>query len=1134
MAPVRSGTPPPVEVPFPVAELEKPASTFPRHAVVVGFGMVGIAFVEKLLNYDIKGNHNQWRVTVIGEEHALAYNRVGLSQYFASRDIESLYLNPLSWYKQHTNKLAYHTGDLVTLIDHESKKVKTQSGREIDYDVCVVATGSNATVLSYISPDRTKRPAGAFVYRTVEDLVDQISYAESRPIKRAGVVGGGLLGLEAAHALLQIGVPKVTIIERDPYILGRQVDAEGSSFVLKKVQALGVDVMTNARLRSVVTCEPSEDADGKARVQGVLFEGANGEPDDRLELEMIVFAIGVIPRDDLAKASGIPTAPRGGLVVSPQLATSIPDVYAIGECASVNGQCFGLIAPGVEQAEVLAFNLTEGPSHSLRNLSPPDLSTKLKLLGTPVASFGSYMADKGITWRPLPGPLRNYKPSDGPLKDKIDVLTFRDPFGGVYKRYLFTLDGKYLVGGIMVGEDKDYVKLSGLTKKEKPLDMSPAELIVGAKKEGEEEGADLDDDAQVCSCHNVTKKSIVDCVKDGARALGDIKSQTKCGTGCGGCVPLMTSLFNSAMKAAGAEISNNLCPHFAYSRQDLFTIIKFRKLKDFTAVMKAVGKQETSLGCEVCRPAVGSILSSLYNEWIMKTSLLQTQDTNDRSMANMQRDGTYSVVPRLPGGEVTPESLRVISEVATTYGLYTKITGGQRIDMFGAKKQDLPSIWEKLTAAGLESGHAYGKSLRTVKSCVGSTWCRYGVGDSVGFAVELEKRYAGLRAPHKFKSGVSGCVRECAEAQSKDFGLIATTKGWNVFVGGNGGAKPRHAELLAADVTRHEAVRLLDRFLIYYIRSADKLERTARWIERLPGGLQHLKEVLIEDKLGICADLEQEMDDFRATYHCEWTKTVQDPEQRKRFRQFVNTDETQEHAERITERGQRRPADWPTDTSPLKFSPADVVEGAQWEWRPVCKLADVEPNESAPTSAVVKYGDTQIAIWHLPGHGLRASQNMCPHRKVFALAEGLVGENEKGPYISCPMHKRNFQLDAKVENGGGSCSDPDYSIMTFDAKSEDGKVLLYLPPSDALDAVLSTTKWMIRKAEEESEAIAGGAGQAGGVSIAGFSAAVEDEAKEAKLVAAGVDPTAAAAAKKKASGGGGSGAGCGGDSTLDW
>lgn len=675
---------------------------------------------------------------------------------------------------------------------------------------------------------------------------------------------------------------------------------------------------------------------------------------------------------------------------------------------------------------------------------------------------------------------------------------------------------------------KDYVKLVSIVNKAKPIEKPPAELMIGAKKEGEEEGDDLDADAQICSCHNVTKGAVVKCVKEGVTAFGEIKSQTKCGTGCGGCVPLAQSIFNIEMKKAGNEVSNNLCSHFKHTRQDLFTIIKFRKLKDFPSVMREVGIKEGNLGCEVCRPAVGSILSSLFNEWVMKPIMRQTQDTNDRYLANIQRDGTYSVVPRVIAGEITPFQLRIIGQVAEEFKLYTKITGGQRIDMFGAQKQDLPAIWEKLVDAGFESGHAYGKSLRTVKSCVGSTWCRFGVGDSVGFAVELEERYKSIRAPHKFKGGVSGCVRECAEAQSKDFGVIATPKGWDVFIGGNGGAKPRHAELIAKDVSKRMAIKILDRFLILYIRSADKLQRTARWIENLPGGLGYLKEVIIDDKLGICEELEKEMEVLVGTFHCEWTNVVRDPERKKAFRQFVNTEEGQSSIEKINQRQQMRPADWPTDTSPLKFSPLDVAQEAPWEWRPVCRVDDLDPQGNAPTSAVVKYGDVQIAIFNVPGRGLRASQNMCPHRRAFVLSDGLIGEDAQGrDYVSCPLHKRNYVLSPRVEESGGSCNDADYSIMTFEAKSdEEGNVLLKLPPTDALDAVLSTTKWMIRKAKEESHILAeAGTGEKGAgsnIEIAGPSDPVQKEARNVKLAEQGLEEVKS---QQKAS--------CG-ESSLDW
>lgn len=1024
-----------------------------------------------------RADTSAWRPSPgrIGEEPHIAYNRVGLTTYFEQRSAEALYLNPLEWYSSHApGKLAYHTSDPVVAVLSEQKQVLTSKGHTISYDVCVLATGSDASLPPYVTRERFANTQGAFVYRNLADLDSMIAYSQQHRIKRAAVVGGGLLGLEAAKALLDLEtVEQAVIVERNKWCLSRQLDAEGGNLVLGKVRALGVEVLLQARVRDLSVTPASEDPQGKDRLKGIVLEDGKEEP-----LEMIVFAVGITPRDNLAKSSGLVTASKGGFAINDRLETNLPDIYAIGEAASYNNETWGLIAPGVEMADVLAFNLTEGPHHALRNLVPPDMSTKLKLMGVDVASFGDFFADQGKFTRPLPGSKRRgttEKATDDSLP-KVKSLTYRDPFDDHYKKYIFTADGKYLVGGMMVGDVKDYVKLVGICNKQKELDMPPSQLILGAKKEGEEEGDDLDDDAQVCSCHNTSKGHIVKKVKDGCRAFGEIKSTTKCGTGCGGCVPLATSIFNKAMKDVGAQVSNALCPHFSQSRPDLFTIIKFKKLQSFVDVMKTVGKKPDSLGCEVCRPAIGSILSTLYNEWIMAPQLRQTQDTNDRYMANLQRDGSYSVVPRLVAGEVTPHQLKVLGEVAEEFGLYSKITGGQRIDLFGAKKQDLPSIWEKLVAAGFQTGQAYGKSLRTVKSCVGSTWCRYGVGDSVGFAVELEERYKGIRAPHKFKSGVSGCVRECAEAQSKDFGVIATPKGWNVYIGGNGGAKPRHGDLLAENVTKATAVKLIDRFLILYTRSADKLTRTARWIESYPGGLKELKEIIVKDKLGICQELEEEMDKLVGTFHCEWTELVKNPERKKMFRQFVNTEETQEVSEKIIQRSQQRPADWPEDASPLKFDVKDIAQTAEWDWRKVCKYVDLEPQKDSTSSAVIKYGDTQLAVWNIPGRGLRASQNMCPHRRAFVLADGLVGEDSQGrDYVSCPLHKRNYTLSHKVEEEGGHCNDPDFQIMTFEAKiDEEGDVVLKLPPTDALDAVLSTTKWMLRKAKEESDVLARG------------------------------------------------------------
>ncbi|KAL7928204.1 hypothetical protein V8C35DRAFT_318725 [Trichoderma chlorosporum] len=1099
-----------------------------KRAAVVGLGMVGIAFIEKLLKYDLDGGRDEWEVTVFGEEPHIAYNRVGLTQYFTNRSTESLYLNPLQWYSSHAKgKLTYHTSDPVVSIDPGTKSIATLSGLRIQYDECILATGSNAALPPYVSFQQFQSTRGCFVYRTIQDLDGVIGYAVNAPsvigrrIRKAAVIGGGLLGLEAAKALLDLDeIDQVILIERNRWVLSRQLDQEGGRLVLEKVRALGVEVLLQTRVRNLLW-----NAEGK--LTGLLLEGNDGRPDQEYEIDMIVFAVGIKPRDDLARDTPIAVATRGGgFIVDSHLQTNLPNIYAIGECANFLDETFGLIAPGVEMAEVLAFNLTEGPHHSMRELRAPNISTKLKLMGVDVASFGDFFADEGKISKPIPGVAGAHnarKTQATPatpeeIKKRVKALVYRDPFSNVYKKYIFTADGKYILGGMMVGDVKDYVKLVALCNSGKPIEKPPAEFIIGVAKEGEEEGDDLPHDAQVCSCHNVSKGDIVECVKTGGiRSFGEMKSSTKCGMGCGGCVPLATSIFNRALQDAGVEISNHLCRDFAYTRQDLYQIVKFRKLKNFTAVMKAVGKKAEGLGCEVCKPAIGSILSSLYNENIMEPSLRQTQDTNDRYLANVQRDGTYSVVPRLPAGEITPAGLKVIGEVAEAFGLYTKITGGQRIDMFGAKKQDLPQIWELLINAGFESGHAYGKALRTVKSCVGNTWCRFGVGDSVGLAAELENRYKGLRAPHKFKGGVSGCVRECAEAQGKDFGLIATPKGWNVFVGGNGGAKPRHADLLVENVTRREAIKILDRFLIFYIQSADKLERTARWIEKYPGGLKGLKEVIVDDKLGICADLEKEMEILVGSYRCEWTNVVNNPERRKAFQQFANTVETQTVSEKITERAQERPADWPEDSSPLHFSLLQIAKDAEWKWRSVCKLSNLDRQNDAPTSVAVKYGEVQLAVWNIPGRGLRASQNMCPHQKAFVLADGLVGEDEQGrEYVSCPLHKRNYLLNPKVAEGGGSCSDAAYSIMTFEAKAdeENDAVLIYLPPTDALDAVLSTTKWMLRKAGEELKILANDSEHA-----------VEIVEPLPLHKMAGMMPTTTLASPIRA---------CAGDSSLDW
>jgi nitrite reductase (NAD(P)H) len=719
---------------------------------------------EKLLKLDTRSR--EYDVVVIGEEPHLAYNRVGLTSFFEHRKVENLYLNPQDWYASHApeNKLGYHLNTLVTAINPEDKTVTCSNGDVVAYDVLVLATGSDA-VLPRHTPGHDAH--GVFVYRTIDDLERLIAFGETRRDTVGAVVGGGLLGLEAAKAMMDLQCySKVKLVERNRWVLSRQLDQDAGTLVVDKVTALGVDILLSKRVGEIQT-------DQDNNVTGVVFE--DGE---QMACSTICFAIGVRPRDSLARSAGIQCADRGGgIIVNDDLSTSVPDIYAIGECASWQNQTFGLIAPGIEMADVLSFNLTQAKLHRPRVFKRPDLSTKLKLLGVDVASFGDFFADRdGPSHLPVRAARKKSveqsavkTTASGPSAHPVKALTYKDPFQAVYKKYIFTSDGKYLLGGMMIGDTSDYIKLVPMVKNQKELDIPPSQLILGAKKEGQDDGDDLDDDTQICSCHNVTKGNVVEVVKKGTcKSLGDVKACTKAGTGCGGCMPLVTTIFNKTMKDMGAEVTNHLCSHFSYSRADLYNIVITKRLKTFQDVMRDAGNDKESEGCEACKPAVASIFASLWNRHVMDRSTHGLQETNDRFLANIQRNGTFSVVPRVSAGEITPEKLIVIGQVAKKYGLYTKITGGQRIDMFGAKKQDLLDIWKELVDAGMESGHAYAKSLRTVKSCVGTTWCRYGIGDSVGMAVRLEERYKSIRAPHKIKGGVSGCVRECAEAQSKE------------------------------------------------------------------------------------------------------------------------------------------------------------------------------------------------------------------------------------------------------------------------------------------------------------------------------------------------------------------------------
>ena len=828
------------------------------HIVVIGHGMVGHKFVETLA----ASGRSDLRVTVLGEEPRPAYDRVHLSEFFAGKSADDLSLVSKDFFER--DDMVLRLNAKVVGIDRTAQSVTLADGSQVPYDRLVLATGSYPFVPPVPGADRKD----CFVYRTIEDL-EAMQEAGARA--RTGVViGGGLLGLECAKALRDLGLD-AHVVEFAPRLMAVQVDDHGARVLRTRIEELGVGVHTGKNTLAIVDGE-----EGTHRMQ--FADGTH------LDTDMIVFSAGIRPRDELARACALQIGARGGIAIDERCLTSDPLIYAIGECALWNGQLFGLVAPGYDMARTAARHLVGTEC----GFAGADMSTKLKLMGVDVASIGDA---HGAT----PG-SRSYQ--------------FLDERRQTYRKIVVSSCGKYLLGGVLVGEASAYGALLQTMLNRIELPEAPEYLILPESATAGTArpaiGVDkLPATAQVCSCNDVSKGALCEAVAGGATTIGALKSCTSAGTACGGCVPLVTQVLNAELKKLGVAVNNHLCEHFPYSRQELYHLVRVGAIRDFGELLARHGK---GLGCDVCKPTAANILASVWNDFVLKPKHASLQDSNDYFLGNIQKDGTYSVVPRMPGGEVTADGLIAVGMVAKKYGLYTKITGGQRVDLFGARVDQLPAIWEELIAAGFESGHAYGKSLRTVKSCVGSTWCRYGVGDSVGFAIALENRYKGLRAPHKIKFGVSGCTRECAEAQGKDVGLIATDKGWNLYVCGNGGMKPRHAELIASNLSEEDVVRLTDRFLMFYVRTAERLQRTSTWRENLEGGLDYLKAVVVDDSLGIAQELEAQMQHVVDTYACEWKEAVTDPAVRRRFRHFVNSTQVDENVVFVPERGQVRPA----------------------------------------------------------------------------------------------------------------------------------------------------------------------------------------------------------------------------------
>jgi nitrite reductase (NADH) large subunit len=865
------------------------ASTLPvareiRRVVVVGGGPAAHRVTESLVSR-LDDSAPELDIVVVGDEPHLPYDRVSLSKRLES-EVDLTLGEAVFW---DAPSLSYRTGTLATAIDPDAQTVTLDDGTVLDYNELVLATGSSATV-----PPIENAQAGR-VYRTLQDvaeLVEEVAVIAARRKRPANVVvvGGGLLGLEAAGGVHKLGA-RAAVVHSGGWLMSSQLDEGAGQALGRIIHGQGIRLHLGVRPTGIILA-PSGAVTGVSLTDGT-----------QIHADIVVFSIGITPRDELARAAGITVAPRGGIVINDLCATSHPNVWAIGEVASVGGSCVGLVAPANAMAEVVADRIWGG------NAVFPgvDDATKLKLSGVEVASFGDA---KAVT--------------EGALE-----VVYADPARGLYQKLVVSDDAKRLLGGIFVGDASPYSSLRPMLGRELPAE--PGAYLSAAGGETPASG-DLPDDVQLCSCNNVSVGDVRAAIHgtDGAPActdLGELKACTRAGTQCGSCVPLVKKILDTELAKSGIEVSKALCEHVSLSRSELFESVRILGLTSAAEVMERFGH---GFGCDVCKPVIANIIATQTAKYILDDGTGPMQDTNDRALANMQRDGTYSVVPRIPGGEITPAKLKVIAEVAEQFDLYTKITGGQRIDLFGARLEQLPEIWTILVGAGFESGQAYGKGLRTVKSCVGSTWCRYGVQDAVTMAVGLELRYRGLRSPHKFKLGVSGCARECAEARGKDVGVVATETGWNLYVGGNGGFLPAHAQLLAKDLDDATLISYIDRYLMYYVRTAERLQRTARWQEELPGGLDHVREVVCEDSLGIAADLEAAMALHVGNYEDEWAATLADPERLRRFRSFVNAPDTADPGiEKVSERGQMRPAfpEERADSTVLLSGPSIPVRG---------------------------------------------------------------------------------------------------------------------------------------------------------------------------------------------------------------
>ena len=799
-----------------------------KKLVMVGNGMAGVRCIEHLL----KLAPELYDITIFGAEPHPNYNRIMLSSVLAGgASLEEIILNDLEWYT--SNHITLHVGHTVTSINVMERKVTSDQGIQVPYDELILATGSNAFMLPL--PGANKE--GVIAFRDMKDCQTMIE--ASQTYKKAVVIGGGLLGLEAARGLLNLGM-EVSVVHIHEYIMERQLDQAASIMLRNELEQQGMNFLMNKKSEAIL---------GKRRVKRLLFSDGSS-----VEADLVVMAVGIKPNIKLAEESGILT--NRGIVVNDYLETNIAGIYAVGECAEHRGIAYGLVAPLYEQGAVLAKRLagleTEGYAGSVT-------STKLKVSGVDVFSAGAFNEGTGTR-----------------------ALRYQDEIEGVYKKLVIQDD--QLIGAVLFGDISDSASLFSMIKKGENVKGREKELLLGfsagaqAAPKGNLVEAMAADEI-ICGCNGVSKGTIVEAIQsEGCNTVGQIKSCTKASASCGGCKPLVEQLLHLvAGDAAGAE-KEGICGCTSLSRDEIVSEIKRMELKTIKEVMNVMAWTNEE-GCTKCRPSLNYYLGMLWPEEYIDEK--ESRFTNERYHANIQKDGTYSVVPRIYGGVTSPQELKRIADVAERFNVpMVKFTGGQRLDLLGVKKEDLPRMWEELD---MPSGHAYGKTLRTVKTCVGNTFCRFGTQDAMGMGIRLEKEFEGLNAPGKVKLAVSGCPRNCAEATIKDFGIVAIDGGWELHVGGNGGVHVRATDLLCVVKSDDEVVEWARAFLQYYRESAQWNERTAQWVERV--GLDRIKEVL-DDRETRLALGERILTALRQTTD-PWKQIVSDPQLRKNFEQIA-------------------------------------------------------------------------------------------------------------------------------------------------------------------------------------------------------------------------------------------------------